>query len=44
MSLFDIVSASEPEEDIEDAEPEQIISEPEAEPEIKQRKKQDRKI
>ena len=35
MSLFDIVSASEPEEDIEDAEPEQIISEPEAEPEIK---------
>ena len=35
MSLFDIVSASEPEEDIEDVEPEQIISEPEAEPEIK---------
>ena len=35
MSLFDIVSASEPEEDIEDTEPEQIISEPEEEPEIK---------
>ena len=35
MSLFDIVSASEPEEDIEDAEPEQIVSESEAEPEIK---------
>ena len=35
MSLFDIVSASEPEEDIEDAETEQIVSEPEAEPEIK---------
>ena len=35
MSLFDIVSASEPEEDIEDAEPEQIVSEPEAELEIK---------
>ena len=35
MSLFDIVSASEPEEDMEDAEPEQIISEPETEPEIK---------
>ena len=35
MSLFDIVSASEPEEDIEDAEPEQIVSELEAEPEIK---------
>ena len=35
MSLFDIVSASEPEEDIEDAEPEQIIREPETEPEIK---------
>ena len=35
MSLFDIVSASEPEENIEDAEPEEIISELEAEPEIK---------
>ena len=35
MSLFDIVSASEPEEDIEDTEPEQIISEPEVELEIK---------
>ena len=35
MSLFDIVSASEPEEDIEDAETEQIVSEPEEEPEIK---------
>ena len=35
MSLFDIVSASEPEEDIEDTEPEQIVSESEAEPEIK---------
>jgi len=35
MSLFDIVSASEPEENIEDAEPVGIISEPEAESEIK---------
>lgn len=35
MSLFDIVSASEPEEDIEDTESEQIISEPEVELEIK---------